>query len=276
MYPELLKIGSISLNSYGVMITLGFIISGYLMQGELSRVGLDKKFSWKIILAALIGGFLGSKIYFLIQHQYLLREDFWSHTLSVSGLIWHGGLIGGFLAVTLLVRMYHYKYLQVYDIIGPFLLLGQAFGRMGCFLAGDGCYGPPTHLPWGMQFPNGSVSTVNNPQLQELYILRYPDSPIPENISVHPTPLYHIFFLLLFFTILWRLRKKDFKTGTIWSLYLISVGVERFITDFWRLTSKYIFGIFSEAQLISMILIIIGLALLIYIYHPFWNRKNTT
>ena len=69
---------------------------------------------------------------------------FWGNIFSVSGLIWHGGLVGGFLAITILVWIYKYDYLQIYDIIGPFLLLGQAFGRMGCLLAGDGCYGPPT------------------------------------------------------------------------------------------------------------------------------------
>ena len=269
MYPELIKFGPITINSYGVMITMGFLVSGYLMQGELSRINLDKSFSWKIIFAALIGGFFGSKIYFLLKHQNLLLEDFWGNLFSVSGLIWHGGLVGGFLAVTILVWIYQYDYLQIYDIISPFLLLGQAFGRMGCFLAGDGCYGPPTNLPWGMRFPEGSVPTLDNLQLQELYALRYPDLPIPKDIAVHPTPLYHFFLLIIFFFILWRFRKNKLKTGTIWGLYLICAGAERFITDFWRLTSKYIWGKFSEAQLISVGLIIIGSLLLIHLYRPY-------
>ena len=272
MYPELLKIGPITLNSYGVMITMGFLVSGYLMQGELKRINLDKNFAWKIILAALIGGFLGSKIYFLIKHQYLLQEEFWGNIFSVSGLIWHGGLVGGFLAITILVWIYKYDYLQIYDIIGPFLLLGQSFGRMGCLLAGDGCYGPPTDLPWGMKFPDGAVPTLDNLQLQELFAMMYPGSPIPADIAVHPTPLYHIFLLMLFFSILWMLRKRSLKTGAIWGLYLVCVGLERFITDFWRLTSKHILGIFSEAQLVSIILMMIGSLLLIYIYQPLHRR----
>lgn len=128
-------------------------------------------------------------------------------------------------------------------------------------------------MPWAMKFPDGVVSTLNNPQLQELYIQMHPDIPVPADIAVHPTPLYHFILLMFFFMFLWMIRKKKFKTGTLWGLYLILIGFERFITEFWRLDSKYIMGRFSEAQLISIILIIIGSSGLIYLY-KFVNAKT--
>jgi len=190
--------------------------------GELSRINLDKSFSWKIIFAALMEDFRFQDILSL-KHQNLLLEDFWGNLFSVSGLIWHGGLIGGFLAVTILVWIYQYDYLQIYDIISPFLLLGQAFGRMGCFLAGERLLWSSNNLPWGMRFPEGSVPTLNNLQLQKLYAIKYTGLPIPNRYycSSWPAPLYHIFFCWYFFFILWKLRTKQFQNRYYLGLYLI-------------------------------------------------------
>ena len=139
-------------------------------------------------------------------------------------------------------------YWRVADVVGLLLLLGQAFGRMGCFLAADGDYGPPTDLPWAMSFPKGVV---------------------PTDVAVHPTPLYDIALLLLFFALLWPLRKRNFVPGTYFGLYLIAVGVERFITEFWR-TTPQVFGWMTLAQIISVVLVTSGLTL-IYLR----NRKRT-
>jgi len=244
MFPEILKIGPITIYSYGLMAALGFLLCGYLLERELIRIGHKKELAGSIIIAAIIGGIVGSKIYYLIQNPALVKQDFWGTVFSGAGLVWYGGVIGGFLAVTWWIRKKGLPFLVAGDLITPLLLLGQGIGRIGCFLSGDGCYGPPSDVPWAMAFPNGVV---------------------PTTVPVHPTPLYDTILLVSLFLILWSIRKKNFKPGTLFGLFGVFLGTERFITEFWRTDPKYIFGILSEAQFLSIILFIIGIALVIYV-----------
>lgn len=244
MFPELLKIGPITIYSYGLMAAIGFLLGGYLLERELERVGRNKELAGSIIISAIIGGIVGSKIYFLIQNPGLLEEDFLGTVFSGAGLVWYGGAIGGLLTVTWWIRRKDLPFLLVADLMGPLLLMGQGIGRIGCFLSGDGCYGPPTDLPWGIAFPNGVV---------------------PTHEAVHPTPLYDSVLLVSLFFLLWSLRKRNFKPGTIFGLFAVFMGVERFFTEFWRRDPKYILGIFSEAQLISILLAVFGVGLIVYV-----------
>ena len=221
MYPELLKIGPVTLYSYGLMAALGFLLCGFLLERELQRVGKNKELAGSIIIAAIIGGIVGSKIYFLIQNPGLLQDDFVGTVFSGAGLVWYGGAIGGFLTVVWWIRRKGLPFMLVADLMGPLLLLGQGMGRIGCFLSGDGCYGPPSDVPWAMSFPDGVVPTLE---------------------PVHPTPLYDTILLFSFFLILWSLRKKDFKPGTMFGLFAVGMGLERFFTEFYRTDPKYIFG----------------------------------
>ncbi len=244
MYPELLKIGPLTIYSYGLMAAIGFLLGGYLLERELARVGRNKELAGSIIISAIIGGVVGSKIYFILENPGLLRDDFIGTVFSGAGLVWYGGLIGGFLAVVWWIRRKGLPFLLVADLMGPLLLLGQSMGRVGCFMAGDGCYGPPSDVPWAMAFPNGVVPTLE---------------------KVHPTPLYDTVLLIGLFLLLWSLRKMNFRPGTIFGLFGISMGVERFCTEFLRTNPKTIFGMFSQAQIISIFLFIGGLSLIVYV-----------
>ena len=244
MYPELLKIGPVTIYSYGLMAAIGFLLAGYLLEKELARVGRKKELAGTIIIAAIIGGIVGSKIYFLIENPYLLKEDFFGTVFSGAGLVWYGGLIGGFLTVTWYIRKKGLPFLLVADLMGPLLLMGQGMGRIGCFLSGDGCYGPPSDVPWAMAFPNGVVPTTE---------------------KVHPTPIYDAVLLISLFFLLWGLRKKNFKPGTIFGLFGVLMGIERFFTEFFRTNPKTIFGLFSQAQFFSILLFIGGITLIVYV-----------
>lgn len=187
MIPELFKIGPLTVNSFGVMAMLAFLIPTVLLRKELARKGLDQDIANGIVIAAMIGGFLGARIYFIAERL----DQFFAHPASMiftgAGLVWYGGLAGGFLAVSWYV---HHKKLAIpliCDLTAPFLALGQTFGRMGCLLSGDGDYGPPTEVPWAMSFPKGVIPTTE---------------------KVHPTPIYDMILLLTIFAILWKIRKK--------------------------------------------------------------------
>lgn len=263
MFPKLFEIGPLTIHSFGVMAALGFLAGGYLLEKEFVRTKLPKDDAGLLVLAAFLGGMIGAKLYFLIEHPYLLKEDFWGNVFSGAGLVWYGGFIGGFAAVVALTLQRKLPLLHIADLFAPVLALGQAFGRMGCFLSGDGDYGPPSDLPWAMRFTKGVVPTRNNAELQNLYAQMHPNTPIPDDIAVHPTMLYDLVILLISFAILWRLRRRAWPTGTRFALYLMLIGAGRFFTEFWRMTPKHHLGLLSDAQLISLLLIIAGVVLLL-------------
>lgn len=240
---DLPLIGTFTLHSFGLMAMLGFLVPTIFMRREFKAQGMDPDLASTISVAAIIGGFIGARLYFIIEHW----DDFTHAPLSMmfsgAGLVWYGGLFGGVLAVSWTVKHYKMPFWKTADIVAILVLLGQAFGRMGCLLAADGDYGPPTDLPWAMSFPNGVV---------------------PTTARVHPTPIYDIIILLSFFAILWSLRRRDFVPGTFFGLYFIAVGVGRFITEFWRTTPKILFGWMTLAQIISVVLILLGLLLIYY------------
>ena len=253
MYPELFTIGPVTIYSFGLMAALGFLTAGFLLERELARVGRDKELAGSIIIAALIGGIIGSKIYYLIENPHLLSQDFWGSVFSGAGLVWYGGLIGGFLSVVWWIRRKGLPFLLVADLMGPLLLMGQGFGRVGCFLAGDGDYGPPSDVPWAIAFPNGVV---------------------PTEVPVHPTMVYDFILLFTLFFILWSIRKKNFLPGTIFGFFAIFMRSERFFTEFWRTDPNILFDTFSLAQVLSVLLILAGVGLILCVYK--YKKETTT
>ncbi len=240
---ELPIIGAFTLHSFGVMAMLGFLVPTIIMRRAFREENIEPDLASTISVAAIIGGFVGARLYFIIEHWSEFAQAPFSMIFSGAGLVWYGGLFGGVLAVAWTVKHYRMPFWKTADIVSTLVLLGQAFGRMGCLLAADGDYGPPTDLPWAMSFPNGDMPTTER---------------------VHPTPIYDIIILLTFFFTLWRMRRRNFVPGTLFGLYFIAVGVGRFITEFWRTTPKILFGWMTLAQMISTVLIAFGLCLIYY------------
>jgi len=237
MIPELFKIGPITLHSFGLMAMLGFLIPSLIMRGEFRRNKIDPDFASTIAVAAIIGGFIGARLYYIIEHWQDFLRDPVSMIFSGAGLVWYGGFFGGAAAVIYIIKRNKLPVLSTVDLIAPLLMLGYAFGRGGCLLSGDGDYGPPSDLPWAMAFPKGIVPTA---------------------VPVHPTPIYNILLTMIFFAIIWKVRMRNFPSGTIFGMCLIAGGVERFVTEFWRNTPKLAFGWMTLAQIFSVILILIG------------------
>jgi len=249
MYPKLFQIGPITVWSFGVMMALAFITTSILLQRELTRRGVNGNLASWILIAALVGGIVGAKIYWAFEHFDEFIHAPLQSLFTGSGLTWYGGVILAALAVVLTIRFSGKRpFWRVADPIGPLLALGYAIGRMGCFLSGDGDYGPPSNLPWAMAFPHGTV-------------------PTPPGVRVHPTPLYEIALSLPIFFYLWHIRKKvEDMPGYLFGMYMILGGCERFITEFWRLTPKTPFGL-TYPQTWSLLMIGGGAILL-------WYAKN--
>ena len=239
MYPTLVDFGPIGIHSYGLMLATAFITVVFVLQYELKRRGFVAEQASTIVMAAALGGIVGAKLYSaLLDGSLNIRELF-----STSGLVWYGGLIGGCLAVTIVILRSPNPFFATVDIVGPTVILGYGIGRIGCLLAGDGDYGPPSDLPWAMAFPNGTV---------------------PTDVPVHPTPIYESLMSFAFFGILWSQRHRFVNVpGTTFGISLMLLGVERFIAEFWRLTPR-VLGWMSAAQIFSIVAFIVGIALILW------------
>jgi phosphatidylglycerol:prolipoprotein diacylglycerol transferase len=140
----------------------------------------------------------------------------------------------------------------------PGLVLGMAFGRMGCLLSGDGDWGLPSKLPWAMAFPNAIVGWNSNSVLtvdshHMLVSGYYP------GVRVHPTPIYEAILYVAIFLVLWWLRKRQTFEGEFLYLYLILAGFARFFIEFLRINPRVVWD-FSAAQVISLVMIVAGAA----------------
>jgi len=283
MYPELFKIGPFTVYSYGLMLGIAFIISSYILNKEFERKKLNPAIATEITLLAIIFGIAGSKILDLIENW----NDFVANPLiafSPGGLTFYGGLILASAAIWIYIRKKKIPFLVVADAASPALILAYGIGRIGCQLAGDGDYGIPTSLPWGTNFANG---TVKPHYALMQYYQEHPAAALhdkfyqlsseviktdaygtitkfDETIRLHPAPVYEFIACLVIFFVLRYFQKKDvpgniagWADGKLFMLYLLFAGAERISIEFIRLNPRLLFGL-SEAQLISVIIIIIG------------------
>jgi len=162
--------------------------------------------------------------------------------ISRFGFAWFGGFLGGFVALVFLAKHYRIPVLEFMDLCSPAAAVGYAIGRIGCLLSGDGDYGVPTKLPWGMSFPNGVVPTTER---------------------VHPTPIYEFLIWMLIAVILWQLGKKALggeAPGRVFCAYLILTGGARFLVEFIRINPRSFLGM-SNAQTASLVSILLGIVL---------------
>ena len=238
MLPEL-DLGPITLQTFGICFALAFLASGALVARRLKELGRPPDWAYEVIFSAMVGGLVGSRIDYLIQNYDKVSDDLLGSLFSGSGLVWFGGMVGGALGVVLWARWRGFLEWRMFDTMAPGLALGYAIGRVGCQLSGDGDYGQATDLPWGMAYPEGTVSTTE---------------------EVHPTPVFETVAMGLVALGLWQLR-EGFRPGVLFSLYLVLAGLERLLIELIRRNDSVLVGL-TPAQLISLAMIALGAALL--------------
>jgi phosphatidylglycerol:prolipoprotein diacylglycerol transferase len=258
MCPRLFQIGPFTVYGYGLMLALGFIVGSYLLVSEFKRRKLDPTIANNITLIALVAGVAGSKILYLIENWSSFILDPIGMTFNPGGLTYYGGFILAAFSIYMYGNKKGIKFFTIADAIAPGLILGYGIARIGCHLAGDGDYGFPTTLPWGTNYSSGtyppSVAFQDFPEITS----QFPEGIVPNNIPCHPTPVYEFILCALICWFLWSIRKKTTQTGKLFMIYLMLAGIERFVIEFLRPNPRIIFGL-SEAQLISLVLIALGL-----------------
>jgi phosphatidylglycerol:prolipoprotein diacylglycerol transferase len=252
MFPTLVKIGNFEITTFGLMMFLAFVISGWVLSRLFKRYGLDEELASSMVVAAALGGIIGAKVYYAI----LFRD--WRLLFDRAGLVWYGGLIGGFLACSWLVWRRRADYLTVADATAPALSIGYALGRIGCFLVGDD-YGRPTEAWYGVAFPKGAPPTTAD-SLRDFGVAVDPSIPGYEVLRVHPTQLYEAGAAFLMFGLLMWLNRRPHARGLAWGLFMVMLGIERFLVEIVRAKDDRFFGSFTVAQVISVLLIVAGLA----------------
>lgn len=245
MYPVLLRLGPLTIYSYGVMMALGFLVAGWLLGKELQRQGRDPNLSSTLVLWAAVGGLLGARLFFWVEEWQSFLADPWPLVFTGAGFTWYGGLIGGVAAVALCSRRHGVPWLVVMDAVAPAIALGHGIGRIGCHLAGDGDWGPPTTLPWGVAYPQAIVGWD-----------------YPPGVRVHPSALYETIAYGLIFALLWSRRTAPHQTGSLFWGYLLLAGIARFLLEFVRVNPPLLFGL-SQAQVISVVLVAVSVVMFV-------------
>ena len=157
MIPVLFHLGPLTVYSFGLMMALGFLAADYVIRLECIRRGFDPEYSSSIVIAAAVMGLIGSRVYAILDDLPTYLADPKSMIFSGSGFVFYGGMIGGLLGAYLVSRWYRIGFAVTLDMCGPALAIGQAIGRIGCQLAGDGDWGLPSTLPWAMAYPRAIV-----------------------------------------------------------------------------------------------------------------------
>ena len=269
--PEWFPIGAgAPITSFGVMMMLSFLTAGYVLKAGLVREGHDADIAWSLVFWAVIGGVVGARLYYVFLNYPRLLADPAGMLLSRGGMVWYGGFLLAAALVVWRIRKFGLPLGKTADAAAPALAL--AVGRVGCFLVGDD-YGRPTDSWVGIAFPNGlppttasAISSNFGITIDPVLIEKY-----GEVLPVHPTQLYETGISTLIFLLLWRLRGHNHRAGWLFMVWLALAGAERFFVEIFRAKDDRFFGVFTLAQVISLLLVAFGAVWVLRLR----NRKGT-
>ena len=240
MQPEIDLLG-LPIKTFGLMFALGFIAAGAVIARRLKDLGKPTDWAYEIAFSGMLGGLVGARLWYVVTHTGELSDDPFGTLFGGSGLVWWGGALGGAAAILLWGRRKGWKPLELTDVCVVPLAFGNAIGRVGCQLSGDGDYGKAWSGPWAMAYPDGTVPTTE---------------------TVHPTPIYETLVMGAGALVLWHLRDR-FRPGVLSAMYFLLAGTERLLVEFLRRNDPDIIGL-TAAQVFSIGLMALGAAMLVW------------
>ncbi len=249
MCPELFRIGDFVISTYGVFVALGMIAAFYIFLHFSKKEGIDEKQAENIFLFTIIGGLIGARIAYIIEHPDQFKTVLDYIAIWKGGIDWYGGFIGGALVALFLIKFYRLQMWKLADSASIAVIIGHGIGRLGCTAAGC-CYGKPVpeHSFW------------------EHFSITFPeDSAAPPGMKLYPTQPMEALLNFVIFGILFLFYKRKLFDGQIFSMYLIFYGVERFFLEFLRNVTPPIDPIgLTWNQIISIFMIVAGIAIFFY------------
>lgn len=249
MYPVLLDVGPVKIYSWGFMLAVAILIILWGAGKQYRKAGYPPDTAMDLVLIAVIAGVIGSRVAYILVYEWdeFLIDPLIMFQLTdggLSGLMWYGGLTLGFLACWLYVRLKKFDFWEMADLLAPWLALGYALVRVGCFLNGC-CYGKVAALG-GVVFPH------------------------VDHFSRYPTQLYSTAVnLALFVFLLYYYQRRKF-TGEVFSFYFIGYAIYRFLIEFLR-EGPIVWLVFTPSQTYSFFILPLGLLIYFYCRHKYYR-----
>lgn len=245
--PVAFQLGPIAVRWYGIIIACGILLGYFIAQRILQRVGFDKDVLVDILFWSAIIGFIVARIYFVIfQFPYYAQHPAEIPKIWHGGIAIHGGIIGGFITGIFICKRKNINPFQMGDIAAPSMILAQGIGRWGNFMNHEAHGGP-----------------VSRSFLEHLHIPDFIiDNMYINGVYYHPTFLYESIWDVLGFIILLSLR-KHLRIGDTFALYLIWYSIGRFFVEGLRTDSLMLTSHIRIAQLMSIVLVIVGIVIII-------------
>ncbi len=240
MYP-FIHIGQYSIGTFGILLWLAAVSGCWVLYKNFQRKGVHAD-AINVTALVTVAGIVGAKLWHVFESPHLLMQVPLELLLDRAGFAWFGGLVAAILVLMWQGRRARIGALGMLDLAAPAAAVGYGVGRLGCLISGDGDYGIPTSLPWGVSFPHGLVPTMQR---------------------VQPTPVYEFIVALLIAWYLWRRGKGEKPVGQITGEYLVWTGLARFLVEFIRINPRIYFGM-SNAQVASIGSMIAGVVLIVW------------
>ncbi len=252
MYPELFKLGPITVYTYGVLLAAAYLLGLRLAMSRAKSRGLDPNRALDLGIAIIISALVGAKLLLLlVDFDTFRRNPAELFSIVRSAGVFYGGLIAAVAVAFWYMWRHKMPLWTTCDVFAPGVALGHAVGRLGCLMAGC-CYGRETHVPWAITFTNPAA---------------HDNVGTPLNVPLHPTQLYESAAeaLILVLLLVTEKRGRPFAGRTFWS-YMVLYGISRFAIEFFRGDERgVVFGTVSTSQFISLVLVPLAIGMLIYL-----------
>jgi phosphatidylglycerol:prolipoprotein diacylglycerol transferase len=245
MHPVLFRIGPFELYTYGALLAVAFLVALYLAMREGKNVGVSEEFVADEGIVIILSSIVGARLFFILFYdlQNTLAHPAELLRLRQAGLVFYGGLILAVVAGLIFCRLKRVSIPVVVDVAAPSIAIGQALGRIGCFMSGC-CYGKPTWVPWAVRFP-----TVDQQ-------------------ARHPTQIYESLATFgIFLALIW-FRKRKTRDGQVMCLYAILYAAVRIIIEFLRGDNPHIFFGLTISQIISAVVLAAAVAMAFVLWIP--------
>ncbi|MFN9222933.1 MAG: prolipoprotein diacylglyceryl transferase [Planctomyces sp.] len=249
---------------YGFMMFVGFSTASWLAARRIRSIGVDPDIIWDMLMWALIPGLIGARAYFLLRHGNPafsaatgLQKVIAAVALWDGGIVFYGSVIGGMAGIATFCRLRKLPLVPILDVLTPSLLVGEGFGRIGCFLYGC-CYGRACSLPWAVQFPPDSLT------FGQLVVKGQLDPLAQATIPLHPVQLYSSAAAFVLAGILaWYFRRRPYD-GAVMSLAAILYPISRYGLESLRAdVAPFSLGL-KDAEIFSLLLVAVGIGGMYY------------